>query len=63
MFILLVCLSYEIVASEPEFDSTYSEVTVMVGEDAVLPCTVYNLGSYKVSLYFLFATDHVVFNH
>lgn len=37
----------------PKFDEPIPNVTVTVGRDASLPCVVSNLGSYKVSLYFV----------
>ena len=37
------------VTSKPEFGSDPTEVRVLKGEDAVLPCTVYNLGNLRVS--------------
>ena len=38
----------KISGSEPTFDVLFANVTVVVGETAVLPCSVENLGRYKV---------------
>ena len=35
---------------QPRFDSSVKSVTVALGEVAVLPCAVYNMGDYEVKM-------------
>lgn len=42
-----------LVEAEPEFSEPIQNVTVAIGRDAQLSCTVENLGTYRVSYYFI----------
>ncbi|XP_054714660.1 lachesin-like [Uloborus diversus] len=46
---ILVVFSLSVASLEPEFTETIPNVTVPIGRDALLRCTVENLGSYKVA--------------
>ena len=46
-------LSDNLVEAEPEFSEPIQNVTVAIGRDAQLSCTVENLGTYRVSNCFL----------
>ena len=48
-----VKLSDNLVEAEPEFSEPIQNVTVAIGRDAQLSCTVENLGTYRVSNCFL----------
>lgn len=60
IFIHSVLIKYlkildNLVEAEPEFSEPIQNVTVAIGRDAQLSCTVENLGTYRVS-YYLFSS-------
>ncbi len=46
----ILFLAYEQQEDAQTFDKTIENIVVKVGQQAVLPCFINNLGSYRVSL-------------
>ena len=54
LIISMICLNVRsILAIVPSFDRTNENVTVIIGNSAVLPCFISNLGDHKVNDYYL----------
>jgi hypothetical protein len=56
-YTLFVILTVNILATsstfiQPTFDKSNENVTVIIGNSAVLPCFINNLGDHKVFIYF-----------
>lgn len=51
MYIVFILMFYidVLVAVMPSFDRSSENVTVVIGNEAVLPCFINNLGDHKVS--------------
>ena len=47
--VVAVLVYVEVVSVDPQFDTLLSNVTVVRGETATLPCSIDSLGKFKVS--------------